>query len=232
MNYLKKETLKYEYKSSFFLAVIVVISFILGKYLSLKNPLFYVPIFIFWLIMVVVLQYLSQQAEKRRLNYLKGYKGEKFIEEILKKLPNNYRYIKSIKLKYGNLDFLVINQNGVYGIENKNINGKIIKDEKNGKLLRNYMPFQKDYINQVKGGCLEISQIIKSKLNINLFVSPILVFSGLGVSIETPPKVGGVDVLSSETIVDFFINKKDNILDQANQENIYNLFYNLNKYKQ
>ncbi len=225
MNYLKYKASRYEYESSFFLAIIVVISFVFGKYLPLKNPWIYIPIFFLWLIFVVVLQFLSQKSQQNQFNYIKGDKGELFLEGILKKLPNNYHYKRGIKFKNGgDLDFLVISENGIFGIENKNISGKITYDEKNKQLLRNHYPFDDKYLKQLKNNCFKINEIIKNKLNINIFVTPILVFSGLGVSIETPAKVDGVYVLSSDKILNFLISSKSGILDEPTKDNIYKLF--------
>jgi len=229
MNYLKSKALEYEYKANIFLAIIVLSSFFLGKFLPLNNPWLYTPLLFIWLIFVVILQYLSQRAEKKQGDYLKGYNGENFLEDILKKLPNNYLYVKSIKLKYSNLDFLVISDNGIFGIENKNQNGKITYNSADKQLSRNYYPFRSNYIKQVRGCCLEINRIIKNKLNIDYFIVPVLVFSGLGVSIETPPKIDGTDILSSEMLSNFLIKKRDFSLDKMHQDNIYKLFSDLNK---
>jgi len=224
MNYLKWRALKYEYIASFFLAIIVIVSFGLGKYLSLKDPWFYIPVLILWLIVVVILQFLSQRSQERQAHYIKGYKGENYVEEILKKLPANYRYIKSVKLENGNLDFLVISENGIFGIETKNQNGKITYDEKNKQLLRNYYPFRKNYLKQVKKSCWGINEIIKGRLNVDQFVMPVLVFSGLGVAIEIPSRADGVDVLSSKLLMNYLVKSRGGALSQSFQDDLYNIF--------
>ncbi len=226
MNYLKQNALKYEFRESLFLTIIILVSFGLGRYLSFNNPWIYVPIILLSLFLIVISQILLQESTKKLKSFTKGHDGEQFIKEKLKELPGDYRYLHSIKLKNSDLDFLIICKNGIFGIETKNQNGKITYDDKNKKLLQNYYPFSKNYLKQTKSNCWEIHDIIKNKLNIDQYIIPVLVFSGRGVSIETSQKVEDVNILNSQSLINFLTKKKDVILSQSTQDEIYNLFKN------
>lgn len=221
MKYLKLQLHKYEYISNLYLSIIIVTTFFLGKYLLLTNPWVYLPILIIWLFVSVIFIDLMQKYDKKRLDYEKGIKGEEFIEGILKNLPTSYRYQRTIKLKDCDLDFIVIGENGIFGLEVKNMNGYISYDKNKKCLMRNGFTVSK-YLKQIKNNCWQINKIIKDKLGIDPFVIPILVFSKKGTVIEQMPS--NINILNSYQLMNFLTQYRGYKLNQQQQKDIWNLF--------
>lgn len=225
MKYLKLKSYGYGYISSLCLSVIVVTTFFLGKYLALVNPWIYLPVLVVWFVILVVLTDLMQKWDKKRSDYEKGIKGEDFIEGVLKNLPPSYRYKRTIKLKdrgkEHDLDFLVVGENGVFGLEVKNMNGYISYDNDNRCLMKNGYDSNK-YLKQIRKNCLQVNKIIKDKININHFIIPILVFSKKGAMIGPMPS--DINVLNSNQLIDFLVHYQGYKLEPRQQRDILDIF--------
>ena len=61
----------------------------------------------------------------RRLNFKSGIRGEQIVATNLSELPNSYMSINDVKIGYGNIDHIVIGENGIFVIETKNYEGTI-----------------------------------------------------------------------------------------------------------
>lgn len=86
-------------------------------------------LFIGFIILVIFIVLLKNIRPKS-----KGQIGEKLVNNILKKLPNNYIVIKNILLKTNvgtsQIDHIVVCKKGIFVIETKNYSGLIYGDEK------------------------------------------------------------------------------------------------------
>lgn len=221
MSYLEKQADKFDKKAEYILMLIVSISLIVGFILGKNDSSYGLYIFIIAGVCLGIISFLlilqRDKFAKKSKDYSKGFQGEKYFKDFLdkNKLFCGFEYVDSITLDYGDADFIIVNDNGVFCIEVKNINGKITYDKKNDSLLYNFKPFDKDYLKQVKRNSVFIRNIIKKKINEFNYVQPVLIFSGLGSNLETDQKIGDVYVLKPEELL---ILSKQNTNQKLNKE--------------
>lgn len=224
MAYLKRQITKYEIYDTLLITLICVFSFIMGgEFKEETNN--WVKILVGGIIalFVVIILAFREVILKKQEKYRKGLKGEQFMKKILEQLPKNMCYRSDIKLDHGNADFLVIGEQGLFCIENKNINGRITYN-KDKQLCHNYLPFDKDYLKQTKRNSVQIKEIIKNKLNIDQYVQPVLVFSGLGVTLDLDEKIDDVYILGPKELENYFQKNNSSQLSKQDQDLVYNLF--------
>ena len=122
------------------------------------------------------------------LNYSGGFQGEQITIEALQNLPDSYYLINDVNLPngYGNIDHIVLGNNGIFVIETKNFEGEIRCE---GDIWYQYkdtwkIPEEheiKSPSKQVKGNALKLKQYIESKnifdKSLRLWVEGIVVFT-------------------------------------------------------
>ena len=165
-------------------------------------------------------------------SYHKGKIGETLVEEYLKGLSDNYYLINDIKLpgSYGNIDHILLGPNGIFVIESKNYDGKIIcngdewhRHYEGGLTIsmrgRPYWKPSRNYdigspSKQVKRNAVKLKQIIEPQKGIfkrplKLWVEGIVVFTNSTVDLKLNNPT--VSVLKVEELYDYVNNKKSRI---------------------
>jgi hypothetical protein len=109
--------------------------------------------------------------------FRRGRKGEGSVYFVLRdKLPPPFIVFEDVNISNkGNIDFVVIGPTGIFAIDVKSYKGEILFNGKN--LLINEKPFRKNILGQVKAEAFELNQYLKSKIEWDYFVKPVLVFS-------------------------------------------------------
>ena len=148
---------------------------------------------------------------------------------MLKKLPNNYYIFNDIIIENrdgkSQIDHVVIGTNGIFVIETKNHNGKIVGDENErnwiqNKTGRNGGTYSSELFNptkQVKTHVYRLKTVLNEELGINPWIQSIVVFAN-----DTTE----LDVNSKTTIV---LRKKDLIKYIKNYTNIDSRILRKNK---
>lgn len=132
--------------------------------------------FILWLIIAVLLFMLFGFIKKRANNFVVGLEGENDIDRELKSLGSNYIYISvGLDTGHGNIDKIVIGPTGIWTLEVKSHKGYITYDGQS--LLRNNLPLEKNFLGQAYAEAMTLKELIKSKLNLNITVQPVVVFA-------------------------------------------------------
>lgn len=115
-------------------------------------------------------------ALKIASNFRRGWKGEDKIFDTLKNLSDDYIIFRDVNLyEKGNIDFVILGPCGLLAVEVKSHNGIISYN--NNELLRNGYKLEKDFISQTKREALDLKKYLLEKINKNIFVIPVLVFS-------------------------------------------------------
>lgn len=116
-------------------------------------------------------------AYRKSDKYNRGWRGEEVILDVLKTLSDNYTIFYDVNLyNKGNIDFVLSGPCGLLAIEVKSHIGKITFA--NNQLLRNGHPFkEKDILKQALKEALDLHDYLKETAQIDLFVTPVLVFS-------------------------------------------------------
>lgn len=134
-----------------------------------------------------------EKLDKTILSFGKGIKGELLFEEVLKKyLTSTSKLIHSIDTGYGDVDFLLVDERGVFVFEVKNYKGKMyIEDE---FVWRVYNSGDK-LIKDSKSPCMQalnsknyvINKLSSAALNI-FSVTTVLAFVDDEVELKAQPK--------------------------------------------
>jgi len=159
--------------------------------------------------------------------YKKGKSGETLVEENLQKLSDDYYLINDVMLpgSYGNIDHIILGPNGIFVIESKNYDGKIIcngdewhRHYEGGLTIsvrgRPYWKLGKDYdigspSKQVKRKAIKLKQFIQKTFKKTIWVEGIVVFTNPNAKLELNNPT--VPVLKVEEVYNFIKNKKSGI---------------------
>lgn len=148
--------------------------------------------------------YRIKKHEKEYNCFYRGRKGEGAIWYKLKELNDDYSIFQSLKIgdNLGNIDFAVVGPGGVYILEVKSHSGKIDFDGE--KLTNNGKPFEKDFLKQAKGEALQIHDFIKENTGLDIYVKPVLIFSGYASMRFGLKPVSNVYVIGKSFLEEFF----------------------------
>ncbi len=154
----------------------------------------------------------------KRSHYKSGYLGEQIVIESLQNLPDSYSLINDVNLlnSYGNIDHVVLGNNGIFIIETKNFQGEIICNE--DEWVRHYEEADKDYeikspSKQVKGNALKLKQYIESKnifgKSLRIWVEGIVVFTNEDVILHCNNST--VPILKVSQLCNYILNKESRV---------------------
>ena len=159
--------------------------------------------------------------------YKKGESGETLIEENLQRLSDSYYLLNDVVLpeSYGNIDHIILGPNGIFVIETKNYDGKIIcngdewhRQYEGGLTIsmrgRPYWKPPRDYnigspSKQVKRNAVKLKQFIQKAFKKPVWVEGIVVFTNPNAELELNNPT--VPILKIEELYDFIKNKKSRI---------------------
>jgi hypothetical protein len=136
----------------------------------------------------------SKEARRAR----RGAKGEEKVGDILESLAGGYKILHDVECTYGNIDHLVITENGsIFMIETKAHGGKVTIDE--GRLLVNGKDPEKDFIAQSLRNSFWLREQVEISTGVKPWITPILVFTNAFVSYGKPIK--GVIITNKKFLV-------------------------------
>lgn len=208
VTYIIKKIISLDFASSFATMVLVLSSLIIGRFFmidDIRSWKFYLMIFILSVISIVVSE-LVQYFDKKSKNYLTGKKGEDYVAKLLDNIPG-LNYERNVKIKNGDLDFLVYAKHAIYGLEVKNMSGKITYNNQKGVIVVN--KHSQNILNQVKAASGEVQKVLSEKDKTVKFVQPVVVFCDHRAYVDVPNnKVtsNGVDVyvIGTSQLKEFF----------------------------
>ncbi|MDI6860458.1 MAG: nuclease-related domain-containing protein [Caldisericia bacterium] len=216
---MRKRVLKLSFKNF----IIGSIIFIVGVILVTQKVSFLKSLGGFTMVLSLIYYIFGnfQLNKVDRIDY--GYKGEIDVAKVLNELPKDFKVINDINVEDKfNIDHLVIGPTGVFVIETKNHKGVITNI--GDTLLINNRLFEKDIIKQTLDESYYIKDKIKSSLNLNIFVKPVIVFANPKAYVKSY-EVKGVKTISIRMLKSYLLNQKTKI-DSDYIEKIYNLFKN------
>lgn len=112
-------------------------------------------------------------------------------------LDEKHIVLFDIESPFGNIDFVVVGRDkGIFLILKKAHRGKI--EFKNGQLLRNDNPLEKDFITEALQSSFWLEQKILSTLEVKIRIIPLLVFTNAAV--QPMLEINGVQVISFDEI--------------------------------
>lgn len=138
----------------------------------------------------------STRMEKRAT---RGAVAEEEIGELLESLGEGFHVIHDVESPYGNIDHLVLSeQNGLFLIETKAHAGRVQVEGE--VLLVNDKPPEKDFIAQVLKNTYWLREEIREALEVEAWITPILVFTNAFVPFGRPVK--GVHIINKRFLLD------------------------------
>jgi len=140
---------------------------------------YWIAIFAFFLFWFVADKFLNKSN-----HFYHGRMAESFILHKLSQLPIEYSIYYNIKVptKQGNIDCVVLGPTGIFTIEVKGNSGVIGFD--GTKLKGEKIPPEKDFLKQALFEALSLHDYIKTELNRDFFVKPVLVFSSYNIEFK------------------------------------------------
>jgi hypothetical protein len=149
------------------------------------------------------------KLRKRRRCYQQGRDGERFVAEILNPLQaKGYRVLHDVvvpdKCNIGNIDHILIGPSGIFAIETKTLSQRAKQPNaiwvSEGQVYSNGRPIRPNPIEQAKRNAAWINARLKQHIHQNRWVTPVVVFPGWDVKLQTPPN--GLYVLNPKQIKD------------------------------
>jgi len=132
--------------------------------------------FFLWIIVVIPLLLIFGLIKRRVNSFLLGQEGENDIDKELSNLRSDYICIlNGLDTDKGNIDKIVIGPTGVWSLEVKSHKGHITFDGQS--LVINNQPLEKNFLSQAYAEAMTLHELIKLKLNIDISIQPVVVFS-------------------------------------------------------
>jgi len=153
--------------------------------------------------------------------YKSGQSGEKLVTDTLQSLPDTYYLVNDVNLSnsYGNIDHVVLGNNGIFIIETKNFEGEIRCNEDMWYQYKDTWKIPdeceiKSPSKQVKRNAVKLKQFIESnnifKKQLRIWVEGIIVFTHYNVSLNLNNPT--VPVLKIDELNDYILNKKSRLV--------------------
>lgn len=156
------------------------------------------------LIYFVVFIYLYKKTDR----FLSGLEGENDAEDELKNLPSDFIVInEGFDTGRGNIDKIVIGPTGVWTLEVKSHKGNIFPSD--------------NFLKQAYAEAKTLQDLIKAKLNLDIYVQPVLVFSNKFAKVRFGfNKQKGVYVIQKAWLKKLLIETHVQSLDNENAQKI------------
>ena len=155
-----------------------IYSLVQNNQAQLFNPIGLIAVLIIFgpLLLFTYSQY--KKHDHGSASFLNGLRGEDSVVALLKDaLSDEYSIYCDVIIdpKFGNIDYVVLGPVGIFTIEVKSHKGEIGFDGQH--LTRNGNQFEKDFLKQVMGQAISLHDFLLGKLNADIFVKPVIVFS-------------------------------------------------------
>jgi hypothetical protein len=177
------------------------------------------PFAIYWLFSSIMFLISSLVYFSKFLLWNLGAKGEEIVIEELRKLGDRFRILNDIKLpnKGGNIDHIVIGENGIFVIETKHHKGSIKfkngvwTQEKKSLKGTTYLTIFGDPIKQVRKNAVNIKEFISEQKifskNFKPWIDAIVVFTNPHVNLEVDKESTNATVVRIENLCGVIKNK-------------------------
>jgi Nuclease-related domain len=128
----------------------------------------------------------------------RGAAADKKIGALLEELPDDYVVMHDLKTGEGRIDHLVFRKDGaIFLIETQSHDGDVT--QRNGKLLRNGRPFEKDFVRQAVQNIFWARNFLKTRLGFEPWVYATIVFPDAYVARHL--RVKGVNIIHASFLL-------------------------------
>ena len=135
------------------------------------------------LVLMVVMKVIAGTVESKARAYRKqerkaerGAKAEVTVADVLGRMTGQYAVFHDVDTGHGDIDHIVLSRDhGVFVLETKSHFGEVTV--RNGKLLMDGQPPEKDFIAQVLRNTMWLKQRIKETTGLDPWIQPIIVFT-------------------------------------------------------
>jgi len=170
-----------------FIVVIAAFYIIFAQQVQVNKWYYFLPIMVFMV--------LASYFIKRGIIFGFGAKGEELGLTQALNLPEGYHVFTNVTISYDNYsqetDLIIVGMKGVYIIEVKNHNGKIVGDAEDAEWMQykvgrgggRYSKKIHNPVKQVKGQVYKLSKFLKEQ-GINVWVEGVILFTNDKVSVN------------------------------------------------
>ena len=154
------------------------------------------------IILARIIMNISDSKDKRMVREerraVRGAKGKEKIGGILENLGEEYLILHDIESPYGNIDHIVISkQSGIFLLETKAHRGRVSVND--GRLLVNGHDAEKDFIAQTLNNTYWLRDKIRTAINIDVWIAPVVVFTNAFVERTDPVK--GIIIINKKFLL-------------------------------
>jgi hypothetical protein len=147
------------------------------------------------------------ELERERNNMRRGAAGEKVVEAILSKLPEDFCVVNDLSTSTGNLDHVVIGPTGVFVIETKNCRGVIASDGK-GELTVNGKAAKKRHVSRLIGRMMGLRDKVRVLApDVDPYYNAVMVFTSAWVDAKFGT-TGRADCIRDDRLLAYIIDHK------------------------
>lgn len=144
--------------------------------------------------MYFIIRKILREIWSHEIRFIKGEKGEGRVYFELQKLPDSFVVIQNMQLGGAwNIDFVVVGRRKIFVVEVRSHSGTIEFDGE--RLVRDGKFFEKKILKQARSQAFSISEFILKNTNKNVWVEPVVVFTGTTKIHFGRKKIGGVYVI-------------------------------------
>src|ERR1041385_6236908 len=134
---------------------------------------------------------------KRETQKIESAEPGKHGNDLVISLPEKCLVLHEVAARYGNIEQLVIREDGaVFLIETKSCVGMITQES--GELRQDGRPFDQDFIRQTTTNAFGLRDILAEGLGISPFINAAIVFTNALVAV--PRAIYGVDVIEGRQL--------------------------------
>jgi len=135
------------------------------------------------LVLIIVMKVIAGTVESKAKTYRReerkaerGARAEETVGDVLGSLHGQYDVFHDVDTGHGDIDHIVLSQDhGVFVIETKSHFGEVTV--RNGELLIDGQPPEKDFIAQVLRNTMWLKQRIKETTGLDPWIQPVIVFT-------------------------------------------------------
>jgi hypothetical protein len=140
----------------------------------------------------------TKRMIKEEKRAIRGAKGEEKIGSLLESLGEEYLVLHDVPSPFGNIDHIVLSkQGGIFLLETKAHGGKVSVTD--GRLLVNGHDPEKDFIAQALNNTYWLREQVRSLIDAQVWITPVLVFTNAFVERMAPVK--GVTIVNKKFLL-------------------------------
>ena len=148
----------------------------------------------------------GRRARKEERRAGRGARAEEKMGALFDGLSDDYVVLHDVASGHGNIDHVLLSRTkGLFVVETKSHHGRVTAN--GGELLLNGHPTEKNFVHQTLSNCLWLKDWVKQNLQMDAWVTGVIVFTNAFVEVRQP--VRGIHVINKGYLQRFLERQQD-----------------------